>query len=420
MLPLRVAIRYLLSGKAHAATGIITVIATIGIAVTTAALVVVLSVFNGFRDLITDRLSLLDPEVSIVAASGKTIANADRVLASVAAVPGVELAMPVIADKALAVHGGLQTNVVVKGVPDGYDHLNSVRSLMVDGEWGLHRPVLKEDGEVEAITPTPLSGGVGEGLVLGTGPAIRLRAVSGQSEPVALYAPQRSGTINLAAPLGAFRSDTLTVAGVFELSQDGYDTDLVFVPLDVARHLFDLPDAATAIEVKISGEPKPVIDTLRDRLGSRYIVRDRLMQQDEAYRMVNTEKWMSGLLVAFIMLIATFNVIGAMALLIIEKRDDAWTLRAMGATRAFTRRVFISESVLITAAGAISGIALGLLVSLGQQHYGWLKLEGEPGTMLVDAYPVAVQASDMPIVLAATLLIAAVTAAATRLLASRL
>ena len=420
MLPLRVAIRYLLSGKAHAATGIITVIATIGIAVTTAALVVVLSVFNGFRNIITDRLSLLDPEVSVVAASGKTIADADRVLASVAAVPGVELAVPVVEDKALAVHGGLQTNVVVKGVPDGYDRLNSVRSLMVDGEWSLPRPLLKEGCQAEATASPPPSGGVGGGIVLGTGPAIRLRAVSGQSEPVALYAPQRSGTINLASPLGAFRSDTLAVAGVFELSQDGYDTDLVFVPLDVARHLFDRPDAATAIEVKLSGEPKPVINALRERLGSRYIVRDRLMQQDEAYRMVNTEKWMSGLLVAFIMLIATFNVIGAMALLIIEKRDDARTMRALGATSGFVRRVFVAESQLITAVGTLAGIVLGLLVSLGQQHYGWLKLEGEPGTMLVDAYPVAVEAPDLLIVAAAALLIAGVTAAATRLLASKL
>ena len=161
MLPLRVAIRYLLSGKAHAATGIITVIATIGIAVTTAALVVVLSVFNGFRNIITDRLSLLDPEVSVVAASGKTIADANRVLASVAAVPGVELAVPVVEDKALAVHGGLQTNVLVKGVPDGYDRLNSVRSLMVDGEWSLPRPLLKEgcQGSLNRRLPSFRRGG---------------------------------------------------------------------------------------------------------------------------------------------------------------------------------------------------------------------------------------------------------------------
>lgn len=400
MLALRIAARYLLSGKAHAATGIITVIATIGIAVTTAALVAVLSIFNGFRNLITDRLSLLDPEVSIVAASGKAITGSDRVVQTVAATPGVAAAMPVITDKALAVHGGLQTAVVVKGVPSGYAQLNDIRSLMVDGYW------LDDNG-------TP-------GCVPGTGPAIRLRAVSGQPEPVALHAPQRSGTINLAAPMGAFRSDTLAVAGVFELSQDGYDTDLVFVPLEVARHLFDRDNQASAIEARlVSGsDAATVIAALRQRLGDGYVVRDRLMQQDEAYRMVNVEKWMSSLLLAFIMLIATFNVIGAMALLILEKRDDAYTLRAIGASQPFIRRVFILESVLITATGTLAGIVIGLIASLGQQHYGWLKLEGDPSTLLVSAYPVAVEASDLLAVAAAALLIAAVTAAATRLLAA--
>lgn len=400
MLAFRIALRYLLAPKAHAATGTITAIAMVGVCLTTAALLVVLSVFNGFRGVITDRLSLLDPAIAIVPAAGKTIADGDSVCRAALTVPGVEMALPVIAERALAVHGGLQQPVVLKGTPPDYRLLNSVDSLMVDGAWND-----SDDGY----------------CVTGTGPALTLAVYSGSDERIVLYAPQRVGNINLASPIGAFRSDTLGVAGVFELSQDGYDSQLIFVTLDVARRLFDYDRQATSVEVKVSDEARTrdIMASLSRTLGPGYIVRDRIMQQSEAYRMINVEKWMTSLLLVLIMLIATLNIIGAMSLLIAEKRDNMMTLRAMGATQSMVRRVFVAESVIISGTGAVLGIVLGLALSLCQQHFGWIKLSGDAATMIVSSYPVAVEAIDVLVVLVFTAVIASLTAGVTTLLCRR-
>ncbi len=400
MLAFRIALRYLLAPKAHAATGTITAIAMVGVCLTTAALLVVLSVFNGFRGVITDRLSLLDPAIAIVPAAGKTIADGDSVCRAALTVPGVEMALPVIAERALAVHGGLQQPVVLKGTPPGYRLLNSVDSLMVDGAWND-----SDDGY----------------CVTGTGPALTLAVYSGSDERIVLYAPQRVGNINLASPIGAFRSDTLGVTGVFELSQDGYDSQLIFVTLDVARRLFDYYRQATSVEVKVSDEARThdIMASLSRALGPGYIVRDRIMQQSEAYRMINVEKWMTSLLLVLIMLIATLNIIGAMSLLIAEKRDNMMTLRAMGATQSMVRRVFVAESVIISGTGAVLGIVLGLALCLCQQHFGWIKLSGDAATMIVSSYPVAVEAIDVLVVLGFTAVIASLTAGVTTLLCRR-
>ena len=258
----KIALRYLVSKKAHHAVNIITIISTLGVVVTTAALIAVLSVFNGFRSMIMERLALLDPQIAITATHGKAIADADSVLTVVNGVPGVKLAMPVIEEHALAVFAQYQMPVRVKGVPDVYDKVNAIDSLIVDGDWMLH-------DEVSAYA------------VVGVGPAMHIHARPGYLVMLQLYAPQRQGRVNLANPMGAFRKDSLFVAGVFQLQQNSYDADMVYVPIEMARHLFDYITQATQIEVALlpNANEHAVMTQLEQHLGTAYTVKNRLMQQ---------------------------------------------------------------------------------------------------------------------------------------------
>jgi ABC-type lipoprotein release transport system permease subunit len=382
-LPLKIAWRYLVSKKGHQAVNIISIVAVCGVVVATAALICVLSVFNGFRGLIMGKLAMLDPEIAITATMGKTINDADSVIDAVSGIPGVQRAVPVILDQALAVYAQNQMPVRLKGVPDDYNTMNDMDSIIVDGEWKLRDQVSRY-------------------IVVGAGPAVRLMVRPEFLGMVYLYAPQRQGHVNIANPMGAFRQDSLFVSGVFQLQQNSYDADLIYVPLDVAQELFDYETEATQIEIKLApnADEQQVMHTIGKMLGRSYQVQNRLMQQREAYRLVNIEKWMAFLLLAFILVIATFNVISTLSLLIIEKDDSIATLRALGANDRQISRIFVLQGWLITLAGAITGVVIGLILCLCQQQFGWLRLSGDPANMIINAYPVEVQWSDVLVTLA--------------------
>ena len=356
--------------------------------VTTAALVCVLSVFNGFRGVIMGRLALLDPQIAITSTLGKTIEHADSVIDAVESVDGVEEAMPVIEDQALAIFAEYQMPVRLKGVPNSYNRINNMDSLMIDGDFLLR----------DQVSPY---------AVVGVGPAMALHVRPGYMRMLQLYAPQRQGRVNLANPMGAFRVDSLFVSGVFQLQQNSYDSDLIFVPLDMARRLFDYPSQASQIEVKLKpgANEEVAMQQIVDKLGESYTVKNRLMQQAMAYKMVNIEKWMAFLLLAFILIIATFNVISTLSLLIIEKDQSIATLQSMGANGSQVTRIFVTEGWLIALVGAVTGIVLGLTLCLCQQQFGWLRLHGDPANMVVNAYPVEVVWTDIIVVF---LLVAAV------------
>ncbi len=382
-LPLKIAWRYLVSKKGHQAVNIISIVAVCGVVVATAALICVLSVFNGFRGLIMGKLAMLDPEIAITATMGKTINDADSVIDAVSGISGVQRAVPVIVDQALAVYAQNQMPVRLKGVPDDYNTMNDMDSIIVDGEWKLRDQVSRY-------------------IVVGAGPAVRLMVRPEFLGMVYLYAPQRQGHVNIANPMGAFRQDSLFVSGVFQLQQNSYDADLIYVPLDVAQELFDYETEATQIEIKLApnADEQQVMHTIGKMLGRSYQVQNRLMQQREAYRLVNIEKWMAFLLLAFILVIATFNVISTLSLLIIEKDDSIATLRALGANDRQISRIFVLQGWLITLAGAITGVVIGLILCLCQQQFGWLRLSGDPANMIINAYPVEVQWSDVLVTLA--------------------
>ena len=398
-LPLKIACRYLVSKKGHQAVNIISIIAVCGVVVSTAALICVLSVFNGFRGLIMGKLAMLDPQVAITATLGKTINDADSVIDVVSALQGVDRAVPVIEDQALAVYSQLQMPVRLKGVPDDYNTLNGMDSVIVDGEWKLRDQVSKF-------------------AVAGAGPAVRLCVRPEFLGMVHLYAPQRQGHVNIANPMGAFRQDSLFVSGIFQLQQNSYDADLIYVPLDMARDLFDYDTQATQIEVKLApgASEQQVMRDISAALGNTFQVKNRLMQQSEAYRLVNIEKWMAFLLLAFILVIATFNVISTLSLLIIEKDDSIATLRALGAHDRQISRIFVLQGWLITLVGAVTGVVIGLILCLCQYHFEWLRLSGDPANMIVNAYPVEVQWTDVLITLALVAVVGFLTSMVTALI----
>ena len=292
--------------------------------------------------------------------------------------------------------------VRLKGVPDDYNTMNGMDSVIVDGEWKLRDQVSRF-------------------AVAGAGPAVRLMVRPEFVGMVRLYAPQRQGRVNIANPMGAFRQDSVFVSGIFQLQQNSYDADLIFVPLDMARELFDYESEATQIEVKLAAgaREQQVMEAISHALGSGYQVKNRLMQQREAYRLVNIEKWMAFLLLAFILVIATFNVISTLSLLIIEKDDSIATLRALGANDRQISRIFVLQGWLITLVGAVTGVVIGLVLCLCQQQFGWLRLSGDPANMIISAYPVEVQWTDVLVTLALVAAVGLLTSMVTALIMRR-
>lgn len=396
MFPLRVAIRYLFSKKAHSAVNVISLISVAGVAVATMSIVCILSVFNGFSDLAASHLSLLDPEIKVTPATGKTIQNADSLAASITQLPDIEKATATIEEQALAIYGDRQMPVRIKGVPENYDSITSLRSTIIDGEW-IH-------GDGSQLSYTTLSAGT----------AITLRAFPGYDQYMGIYVPRRKGRINPANPMAAFRSDSLVVSGVFQVGQAEYDADMVIMPIENTRRMLDYTNEASAIEIKL----KPGTDTgeaiaaIRALTGDGYNVKNRMQQQEQSFRMIEIEKWITFLMLAFILIIASFNVLSTMSMLILEKRDNIVTFKALGASKKTISRIFLIEGWLISVIGGVIGIIAGLILSLAQQWGGFIKLGGNTAAMTIDSYPVRVNPTDILAVMAIVLIVGILTSAA--------
>ena len=382
---------------------IISLISVCGVMVATAALVCVLSVFNGFSQLVGSKLAVLDPDLTITAASGKAIDHADAVVQKVNEIGGVECALPVIEDNALASVMSRQLPVRLKGVPHNYGNVVTIDSAIIDGE------VMFGNEYVQYA-------------VLGVVPAITLDMRPGFADMMYLYAPQRTGRVNVANPATAFRTDSVMVAGVFQIEQEKYDRDVIFVSIDLARRIFKYPHQATSIEVRLAPDAKEhaVMSAISEALGAKFVVRNRLMLEDEAFRMINIEKWVSFLLLAFILVIATFNVIGALSLLIIEKQDSIGIFRSLGATNKQIRSIFIMEGWVISLSGAVLGVVLGLVLCSLQEHFGLITMQSNSALLLVDAYPVVVVWYDILIVFALVAAVGLFTSMVTSLIMRRL
>lgn len=346
-----------------------------GIALATAAMVVVMSVFNGFHSLIENRLSVIDAPVSALPAQGKDFASVDSLCALLEQNSAIAHAYPVIEERGLAVYGNRQMVVRLRGIPPAlYSSYHAVSSSGVPFQ--DYHPV---------ASPAVVSIGV----------ANRLQLPIGGEDLLGLYVPKRVGRINPANPMSAFRTDSVAISALFILNQEEEDADLVVVPFNVADKLLQYHDQATQIAIYPSSSVAAGVKAAQSTLGSKARVLTLEQTNASTFRIVNIEKWITFLLLGFILLIASFNVISSLSLLIIEKESNAQVLRSLGATSTDIRNIYRINGLLITGFGALGGVAIGTLLSLGQQYFGWVKLSADPATLSVSAYPVVFHPQDL-------------------------
>lgn len=381
--PFFIARRYLFSKKKTHAINVISLISVIGVAVATTALVVVMSVFNGFQDLVASFFTNFDPQIKVVPVMGKTAPANDPVLTKIRRLPQVEVATETLQDMAMAVYNGHQAMVTIKGVDDNFADLTHITEILYgDGHFELHTA----------------------NLDFGT-PGIRLSAQLGTGARwdnyLRVYAPRRQGQLDLSNPQDGFVVDSLLSSGVvFAVNQSKYDKNYILTSLSFARRLFDQPGKITALELRLKpGSDFDAVKTeMKDIAGDKYKVLDRYEQQQDTFKIMNIEKFMAYLFLTFILVVACFNIIGSLSMLIIDKKDDVVTLRNLGATDHDITRIFMLEGRLITVIGAILGIAIGLLLCLLQQQFGFVRMGNADGTFIINAYPVSVHYTDVLII----------------------
>lgn len=405
-LSLRLALRYLISKKSHSAVNIISAVALGGVAVATAAIVVVLSVFNGFSDLAMSHFSVLDPDLLITPTAGKVFPGADSIASSLEGRPEVEIALPSLTDRGLLVAEGSQLGVVFKGIDT--DRLPRLVDYDEAVQAGIH---LNPDYLLENECFADMAVGV----------AMRMNLVPGASRSE-LYVPRRVGRINPANPAAAFFSTTVVLQNVLAINQTEFDADHILVPLSTARSLLDYSDdEASAIELKLAPGvvPEKFARTLKIDLGDGFNVASRRQQHEESYRMIAIEKWVTFAMLAFILIIAAFNILSTLSLMVIEKRDNMLTLRYLGATEATVKHVFMWMGAFITIAGGISGMILGAALSWLQQTTGIISLSGDPSQLAVTVYPVRVALPDLVVVMAIVLVLSGIISLTTLIFSSR-
>lgn len=380
--PFYIARRYLFSKKSHNAINVISGISVCGVALATLALVCTLSVFNGFQDLVSNLFTAFDPELKIVPATGKVFDGQDKAIAAIRKMPEVALVSESLEDNALVQYQGRQAMAVIKGVEDNFEELTPIDTILFGrGELLLH------DEVVDYAIP-----GVQLLATLGTG--IRFL------DPLEVYAPKRGAKVNMANPAASFTGGNLFSSGlVFAVNQEKYDGSYILTSLKFARQLFQYTTEVSAINLKMKEGTD--IDAfkrkLEKHLGERFRVFDRYEQQADTFRIMKIEKFISYLFLTFILMIACFNVIGSLSMLIIDKRDDVVTLRSLGANDRQIVRIFLFEGRLISFIGAVSGIVLGVLLCWLQQTFGLISL-GAAGSFIVDAYPVSVHWEDVALI----------------------
>lgn len=378
-LSLYIARRYLFSKKSVGAINVISGISVCGVALATLALVCTLSVFNGFRELVAGFFTAFDPELKITTVQGKTFDVHDSLIVSVRKMPEVELSTACLEENAMVQYRGRQAVVTLKGVEDNFEQLTGIDSILYgQGSFLLHDNVADY-----AIPGLQLVSALGSGIQ--------------PVDPIEVFAPKRHARVNLANPAASFERDYLYSPGVaFAVNQEKYDASYMLTSLDFARRLFDYDTEATSLELKLKqgSDLKRVKQRIARLLGERFVVHDRYEQQADVFRIMEIEKLISYLFLSFILLVACFNIVGSLSMLIIDKKADVETLRNLGADERLISRIFLFEGWLISLMGALAGIVLGLLLCFLQQRYGLIAL-GSGGGFVVDAYPVSVQVSDL-------------------------
>ncbi|MBR2935462.1 MAG: ABC transporter permease [Paludibacteraceae bacterium] len=388
---LKIAWRYLFAKKQFNAIHIITAISSAAVGVVTAAMVCVLSVMNGFGVMVEQLFSQFDPELRITAQAGKSFSISEEKREQLLGLPCVDLLSETISETALVYFEGKQMPVQLMGVDAAFEDLTGIANIITDGHYEVY------DGAFDRAV-------LGQGLAWKLG--IGARFVSG----IELYAPKREGKVNMLRPDVNFNRETCFIAGTFAVNQQKYDDNYMLVDIDLTRRLLDYDSTeVTALQVAVAEDYsiKKAKREIAAVLGEGYVVQDRYEQQEDFFRILRVEKLLTTLLLVFILLIATFNGIGSLSMLIIDKQADIRTLSHLGASDSMIRKVFMLEGWMVNALGALSGLVVGLVVCLLQEHLGLLKL-GNGTEYILEAYPVAVQGWDIVLVIVVVLVLGAI------------
>ena len=389
---LYIARRYLFSQKSHNAINIISAISVCGVALATLALVCTLSVFNGFHDLISSFFTHFDPDLKVEAVKGKTFEPDSSSLAAIRALPEVEVVSLTLEDNAMAKYKGQQVMVTIKGVDDEFQALTHVEEILYGN------PEFKLYDEIADYGVL----GIQLMYTLGTG--------FDPYDPVEVYAPRRGTKVNLSNPMSSFRRQPLYLPGnVLNINDARYASSYIVTSLDYARRLFDYEKAVSATEIRLA--PKANESRARQSIvaimGEGYTVKNRYEQQAATFKVVEIEKFVTYLFLCFILMVACFNIISSVSMLILDKQSNAETLKSLGATDGFVARIFIYEGNLIALLGAVVGLVLGVVLCLLQQKFGFISLGGG-GQFVVDAYPVRVKLTDLLLVLVSVVVVSAI------------
>lgn len=381
--PFFIARRYLFSKKSTHAINVISGISAVGVAVATMALVVTLSVFNGFHDLVASLFTNIDPQLKVIPVKGKTAPADDPLLTKIRQMPEVEVATETLQDMALATYGDRQAMVIIKGVEDNFDSLTHIKDILLgNGTFELHAADLNYG-------------------ILGIRLAETLQTGYTFRESLKIYAPKREGQLNMANPEEGFVEDELYSPGVlFMVKQAKYDKNHIITSIAFARNLFAQQGMLSSLEIRL--KPGSDFEAVKSRMqqvaGEKYHVYDRFEQQEDTFKIMKIEKLMAYIFLTFILMVACFNIIGSISMLIIDKKNDVVTLRNLGANDKQIVRVFLFEGRMISAIGALVGILVGLLLCWLQQQYGLVGLGRSSGSFVVDSYPVSVHPDDVVVV----------------------
>ena len=387
-LPLFIANRYLLAKKSHNLINIITWISILGISVGSFALIVVLSAFNGLEKVISSMNNRLTPDLQIAAVKGKTIDLTAFPLGQLKDIQGVEYVIPTITEDALFRANDKQHIGQVKGVGLEYQKINRFNEIVFGGG----DFVLSDEDEHIFAVP-----GAGVAWYLGINPYNPYAMVR-------IYVPKRGNASRMSLE-SSFNSDMITVRSVFSTEQS-QDEKLVLVPFDMLSDLLEYEDKATNVEVFVASNAdiNKVERAVNSVIGKNYNVKNQKEQQETLYKIMRSEKWAVYIILTFILILATFNVVGSLSMLMIDKRKDTEILKAMGADNRLIQRIFMSEGLLISVAGGFIGLLLGIILVLLQQQFGFVKF-GSGGNYVVDAYPVMLKLKDVLLIFVTILLV---------------
>ncbi|MCQ2113457.1 MAG: FtsX-like permease family protein [Bacteroidaceae bacterium] len=392
--PFYIARRYLISKKSHNAINWVSGISVVGVAITTMALVVTLSVFNGFHDMVATFFTTLDPDLKITPTNGKFMRADDTLLQDIRKIEGVEGVYESIEDQALLIYGQNQKVVRLRGVDDKFQQLTKIDSIIYgEGDFKLWDTQLDIEKSISELVYTQVpcaTLGIGVADDLGTGVNFVL--------PLNVFVPDHNGQIDITDPTSGFSQATLYPSGVlFNVKQQKYDKNYIIVPIDFARDLFGQKGMISALNIKVKNV-KNVKSKIESILGSKYKVSDLYEQQEDVFRIMKVEKLMAYIFLTFILIIACFNIISSLSMLIIDKKDDIVTLRSLGANDRQISNIFLFEGRLISILGAVIGICIGVLLCRLQETYGIVALGKSSGNFVVDAYPVSVHGLDIVLI----------------------